>query len=667
VRKKPDEHYRLEEELRLGAARHRLATEAAGIGFWEWEPRLGRLFWDERCRKILGVPESASSDFPLFLDLLHPDDRERVTNEAKRSEETGEEYDSEYRIVRPSGEIRWVHALGRRYGTAPGATMYGLVLDVTKRRNAEEQVRRQAALLDTTYDAIIVRDEGCRVLFWNRGAEEMYGWSSQEVKGKVTHVLFEAVYPLPLEEALAELHRTGRWEGEVVHRKKTGEKVTVLARWTLCREGETVTVLEINTDISARKEAEEELREREGELRRSRKLFQSIIDIAPIPIAYLDPEERYMLANRAYAEMLGTVQEKIVGRTIREVLPEYLFEQIHPKYYIAACGGFSRFEVEVVPPGTMPATGTVRRYVKMCVPAVDEEGRVTGVVSTHSDITDLKESERNLLQAKEAAEAASRAKSEFLANMSHEMRTPLAGVLGMIELVLDTELGEEQRRLLALAEKSARTLLRLISDILEFSRTEAGKMLFTPKPFDIRECVSASVELLARQATEKGVRLFHTVDDDVPSSFYGDEGRLRQILVNLVGNAVKFTHEGEIEVAVRRDRDADDPSREFLSFSVRDTGIGIAPEKIPSLFRLFSQVDASTTRRYGGTGLGLALSRRLVEQMGGTIRVESRVGEGSVFTFILPLEWGRGSEATEAPVREGDPQAERERGKGEGE
>lgn len=247
----------------------------------------------------------------------------------------------------------------------------------------------------------------------------------------------------------------------------------------------------------------------------------------------------------------------------------------------------------------------------------------------------LRESKERLEAAQRNAEAANVAKGEFLANMSHEMRTPLAGVLGMIKLVLDMEIGSEERQLLEMAKRSADSLLRIISDVLDFSRLEAGMMTFESNPFSVAEVVQSAVEVVSLTAAEKGLHLHWAVEDPVPDQVAGDQGRLRQVLVNLVGNAVKFTERGEVEVTVRM-APPDQAGRNFILFTVRDSGIGIPPEQLERIFGRFTQVDSSLTRRHGGTGLGLALTRQIVENIGGSIWAESIVGKGSVFSFTFP-------------------------------
>jgi signal transduction histidine kinase/DNA-binding response OmpR family regulator len=248
---------------------------------------------------------------------------------------------------------------------------------------------------------------------------------------------------------------------------------------------------------------------------------------------------------------------------------------------------------------------------------------------------ELESTNLELSAAKERAEAASRAKSEFLANMSHEIRTPLNGVIGMVELALDTPLDESQRDYLDTARQSADTLLSVINDVLDFSKIEAGKLDLDPVQFSLRDGLSLTMKIMALRAHQKGLELLCDVDADVPDSLVGDASRIRQVIVNLVGNAVKFTEEGEISVAISKDSSDEDGVR--LHVRVTDTGIGIPKEKQKAIFEAFTQADGSTTRLFGGTGLGLAISTRLISMMGGEVWVESEPGQGSTFHFTVQL------------------------------
>jgi signal transduction histidine kinase len=270
---------------------------------------------------------------------------------------------------------------------------------------------------------------------------------------------------------------------------------------------------------------------------------------------------------------------------------------------------------------------------------ITRRGIVEEELRKHRDHLEELVLERTALleQAKLEAEAANLVKSEFLANMSHEMRTPLTGVMGVIDLMLTDGLTDEHRHNLEMAKMSAESLKQLINDILDLSRVATGKMICMMQPFDLRRCVRSVAAIFSMQAERKGIRLLLEIGDTLPERVAGDEGRLRQVLMNLVGNAVKFTEHGEIGVSVRLAQGPARPEQDVLLFAVRDTGIGIPAEYMERIFEMFSQADMSSAKKFGGTGLGLALSKRIVGNMGGDIRVESRPGEGSVFSFTIPF------------------------------
>ena len=269
-------------------------------------------------------------------------------------------------------------------------------------------------------------------------------------------------------------------------------------------------------------------------------------------------------------------------------------------------------------------------------PLPDANGRNTSVAGIGRDITALKENQRQLVFAREAALAASQAKSEFLSSMSHEIRTPMTAILGMAELLAEGELNAEQRRYIEILCNNGNALLDLINSILDLAKVESGRLTLEHVGFDLGEVVEKAAQTLAFRAHAKRLELIVSIASDVPLAILGDPLRLRQVLINLIGNAIKFTEHGEVVISVERDSAPGEPLR--LKFNVRDTGIGIEQDKLPALFDAFAQADSSTARRYGGSGLGLAIVKRLAALMRGEVTIESTPGKGSIFSFTSPFE-----------------------------
>jgi PAS domain S-box-containing protein len=340
------------------------------------------------------------------------------------------------------------------------------------------------------------------------------------------------------------------------------------------------------------------------------------------------PDSRITFVNEAYASYFGKSKEDLVGASFFDLLPEE--SRDGAKAHLAsllADPHSTQFEQESV-----LDSGQVIWQQWNDHPVVDAHGQVVEILTVGRDVTERKQAEIALRKAKEEAEAATQAKSEFLANMSHEIRTPMYGVIGMTSLLLDTHLSADQREFVETIRTSGDSLLTIINDILNFSKIESGKLELEEQPFDLHRCIEESLDLLSVRAARKNLEMAYIIQTNTPHTIIGDVTRLRQILVNLLNNAVKFTEAGEVVISVDAQPVAD---QHELHFAVRDTGIGIPQDRMDRLFRSFSQVDATTTRRYGGTGLGLAISKQLCEIMGGRMWVESEEGVGSTFHFTI--------------------------------
>jgi two-component system sensor histidine kinase/response regulator len=363
---------------------------------------------------------------------------------------------------------------------------------------------------------------------------------------------------------------------------------------------------------------------------RSRQILETSFD----PFMAMDAQGRIIDWNAKAEVVFGWPRSEMLGKPFGEiVIPPNCrgqYEHEAAELLKLGTGGVSsrRFEITAV------RRDAAEIPVEVTISATGRDN-LQHLAAFVRDLSEHKRAEQALRTAKEAAEAASQAKSTFLATMSHEIRTPMNGILGMTELVLDTDLSREQRENLGLVRLSAESLLTIINDVLDFSKIEAGKLDLESIPFDLRESLGETMKSLGIRAHQKGLELVYEVNPDVPEALVGDPGRVRQILVNLVGNSVKFTERGEVFVSVAEE--SHDTTFTCLHFQVKDTGIGIAPDKQQKVFEAFSQADGSMARKYGGTGLGLAICTRLVNMMGGKIWVESELGHGTTFHFTLRL------------------------------
>ncbi len=460
-------------------------------------------------------------------------------------------------------------------------------------------------------------------------------------------------------EMIAIAAREGFHKFEWMCKRLDGGEFPVEVRLAMMKSGKRDIVCAILRDISVKNKAEKTIRE-------SNKLLGSIIDFLPYPTFIVDRAGVVLFWNKAMEQLTHVKAGQIVGkgnyeysvafygerRPILVDLVSQEHEEMWGKYH-----GIKRDRDNDRLFAESPFIPYLQRCLDGCAAVLrNESGDAIGAIEIVRDITEEKNIMNELIHAREAAESAAKAKSEFLAVMSHEIRTPLNAILGMADMLWETDLGPEQKQYVNVFRTAGENLLGLINDILDISRVESGALSLEAVDFDLNEVLERTCEIMAMRAHAKGLELAYRVMPDVPSCLTGDPFRLRQILINLIGNAIKFTEKGEVVVEVKKLKkqgaEADGQKTGTLYFSVRDTGIGIPPEMMDAVFEKFTQVDSSATRKYGGTGLGLAISKRIVELMGGDISVESRMGEGSTFRFTLNLgvQQGPGKNARYRPV-----------------
>jgi PAS domain S-box-containing protein len=626
----------------------RLAENADDIIYrYEFEPKRGFTYVSPAATKITGyTPEEHYEDPDLGFKFVHPDDRQILERLSKGKD--NDRTTVALRWVRKDGQVIWAEQKNILLYDEEGnlTALEGIARDITERKRADDELKYSISLLNASLEStadgtLIVNREG-RITHWNRKFTEMWQLSEELLSNHDDTTVLKAIlsqlsdpdmfvskvmdlYARPEASSFDHIDFS---DGRIFERYSQPQKIgeDIVGRvWSF-------------RDITERRRAEEALADQV--------IFQqSLIDSIPHPIFIKDATGRFAGCNRAYERVFNTTREYMLTKTVLDL--DYLPMEERKSFHAEDMEVISEASQRSYELPIMYADGNMHITLYSVDGVRLANGRQGGLIGMLVDITERKLAEEKLqtyadeveINNKELdmalarAEEATKAKSEFLANMSHEIRTPMNGVIGMTGLLLDTELNEEQRHYVETVQASGEALLEIINDILDFSKIEAGKLELEMLDFDLHNVLDGFAAMLSIRAHDKGLEFICAADPDVPAYISGDPGRLQQILTNLAGNAVKFTHLGEVVVRVTLESETN--TEVLLRFSVKDTGIGIAEDKIGLLFNQFYQIDASTTRQYSGTGLGLAISKQLVEMMGGNIGVKSNEGKGSEFWFTL--------------------------------
>ena len=624
-----------------------MAEEMSGVGHWRLDLASSIAFWSDTVCDIHGRPRGYQPPLETAIEVYHPDDRGMVEAVVTSAIETGQPYQFTARLIRTDGALRHVVSHGRPEVSPDGAVtgLFGVFQDVTDAHDA------QAALKAASDDLAA----GNRMLTMAEAVAHVGHWRVDNLAG--THFWSDEVYRIhgvdpdfkpTFDNALSAYHpddrdrvrstveaavakgagysfkaRIFRPNGQLVH-------VFVRGEVDLNDDRDVKGLFGIVQDITEQAEAEALLREREAR-------FRLITEEASDMISVHDVDGRCTFMSPAARTVLGYDPDDILGSTVYDYVAEGDYRAVdayRDRVRSAGAGGVSTLRVRM-----RCADGSLR-WIEIASRMTQLDGK-TCIISVSRDAAKQVAAEEALRDARAEAEAAARAKSTFLANMSHEIRTPMNGVVGFTELLLASDLDAEQRRQTELIADSGRAMMRLLNDILDLSKVEAGQMAIASEPLDVAHALRACAKLVAPAVERKGIE-FHCRFDDLPAMILGDGLRLRQIVLNLLGNATKFTDCGSVTLSAR-------PDDGFLRIDVADTGIGIPENRQAAIFEQFVQAETATAAKYGGTGLGLAISSQLARLMGGELTLESEVGVGTRFTVRLPLHLP--AELTAEPAR----------------
>jgi PAS domain S-box-containing protein len=627
-----------EDALRRSDERLRRIAQAAQIGFFEWNVMQDTSYWSPEHYELFGYEPGSPITWERWLASVHPEDRDRVTQNAARLLERGRAegevrvQKDEYRIVRADGSVAWLESDVSLNMVGGEAIVRGSIRDITERKRTEtalreSETRMQMALEVSRSFAFEWEPKTDRVLR-SDSCGRVLGVSGDELRHDTGRRYFQRLHPgdgdrfvrmlgelNPSADTYHTEYRVVRGDGTTVILEESG-------RGFFDADGTLRRLVGVTTDVTERKEAEEALRQ-------SRKDLDRAQEVAQIGSWRLDTRRNVLSwsdeAHRIFGVPKGTT---LSYETFLAIVHPDDRQYVDTRWNAGLLGEPYDIEHRIV------TRGQVKWVREKGYLEFDAAGELQGGFGITQDITTRKNAEQALASAKAAAEAANEAKNQFLANMSHELRTPMNAILGMIDVALPKASDPTVQDCLQTAKGSADLLLTLLNDLLDSAKIDAGKVELESVPFSVPRMLDQITRVLSVRASEKGLCFYCRMPPETPVAVVGDRMRLQQVLLNLAGNAVKFTERGEVEIGLRA---LSQNGEACLEFAVRDTGIGIPPSGLKRLFRPFAQVDASTARRFGGTGLGLSISKSLVEMMGGRIWVESEVGKGSTFHVAVRL------------------------------
>ncbi|MBI5429320.1 MAG: PAS domain S-box protein [Nitrosomonadales bacterium] len=643
--------------MQHSAARLTEAQRIARLGNWEWDLVNNTLIWSDEIYRIFGLaPQQIVATRAAFLQAVHPDDRQHVESGIREAVELGMPHSMEHRILLPDGAVRYVHEQVEvlRDDAGVSVKVLGTTQDITERKQAEDSLRKLSQAVEQSPSSIVITDLDANIEYVNDGFVKVTGYSRAEVVGQNPRILQSGKTPPAIyRDMWAHLTRGETWKGEFINRRRDGSEYieSMLISPVQQSDGRVTNYLAIKEDITQFKRAQEALGASRENLHR---LLNSMAEGA----YGVDTRGDCTFVNRAFLQMLGYQNEyEILGQHMHDLIHHSHHDGSHyPESECKVYLAYRTNQSSQVSDEVFWRKDGVAIPIEFWAHPIVADGMVTGAIVTFIDITERKRSEAEVLhlnaalenkvavrtaaleQAKIEAEQANRAKSEFLATMSHEIRTPMNGVIGMVDVLQQSNLNPQQAEMAGIIHDSAFALLAIIDDILDLSKIEAGKLQIDSVPMSVADVAENACGTMDHMADKKGVELMLFTDPAIPATVIGDPGRLRQILVNLTNNAIKFSSGKQGRVSVRTRMVESTPEQVMLEFCVTDNGIGMDEATRARLFTPFTQADSSTTRTYGGTGLGLAISRHLANIMGGEIAVRSEPGKGSVFTVRLPFK-----------------------------